>query len=230
MQRLHPSLQVWLLYPGGPLLDVAALNSPCLLIFSLCQLSLKAKSPTKKTFLKKKQDISDHHLIMEASVCQQLNNSCCCVSIHRGGPHQGECGGHNRCAVGRRRHGGRVRLRQTEAPLLHQSNDRTGAEGPVGGRHGDVRVLLLGRLHPAGQADIQAVWRPFYPHLVRHHLELPLLSPLLHRPPVQESGEADAQTEIQVRRCHRSASGIIYMAASFFAGRRKRKRKRGWIA
>lgn len=121
------------------------------------------------------------------------------VSIYRRRPHQGECGGHHRVTVSWRCCRSRVRLQQTEAPLLHQSNNRTGAQGAVGSRHGDMRVHILGRVHPAGQADLQAVWRPLHPHLVRHHLELPLLPPLLHRPPVQESREADAQTEIQVR-------------------------------
>ena len=122
------------------------------------------------------------------------------LSVYRRRAHQGECGGHHRPTVDRRRGRSRGRLQQTEAPLLHQSNNRAGTQGPVGSRHGDVRVLVLGRVHPAGQADLQAVWRPLHPHLVRHHLELPLLPPLLHRPPVQESREADAQTEIQVRR------------------------------
>lgn len=134
-----------------------------------------------------------------------------CVLTSRRRPQQRECGGHHGVTVGRRRRGSRVQLRQTEAPLLHQGHNRAGAQGAVGGRHGDVCVLVLGGIHPAGQADLQAVRRPLYTHLVRHHLELPLLPPLLHRPPVQESREADAQTEIQVRGSSQNKVGVLLL-------------------
>lgn len=168
--------------------------------------------------------------ICRVLVCLPVNSTC--VSIYRRRPHQGECGGHHRVTVGWRCGRGRVQLQQTEASLLHQSNNRTGAQGAVGGRHGDVRVLVLGRVHPAGQADLQAVWRPLHPHLVRHHLELPLLPALLHRPPVQKSREADAQTEIQVRGLslhHNNTTMQVDIIALFKAEVREwyRKKKRG---
>lgn len=117
-------------------------------------------------------------------------------------PEQGERGGHHRVTVSGWCCRSRVRLQQTETPLLRPSHNHTGTQSAVGSRHGDMRVLVVGRVHPAGQADLQAVRCPLHPHLVRHHLELPLLPSLLHRPPVQESGEADTQAEIQVRGRH----------------------------
>lgn len=78
------------------------------------------------------------------------------LSVHlcRRGPDQGECGGHHRVTISRRRRRDGGLLQQTEAPLLHQSDNRTGAQSTVGSRHGDVHVLLLGRVHAAGQADL----------------------------------------------------------------------------
>lgn len=75
------------------------------------------------------------------------------VSVFRGRSLQRECGGYHRRAVGRCCRS-RVRLQQTAASLLHPSDSCTSAEGSMGSRHGDVRVFLLGRLHPAGQADL----------------------------------------------------------------------------
>lgn len=76
------------------------------------------------------------------------------VHFCRRRPDQRECGGHHRVTVSRRRRGIRGRLQPAEAPLLHQSDNRAGAQSAVGSRHGDVHVLLLGRVHPAGQADL----------------------------------------------------------------------------
>lgn len=131
-------------------------------------------------------------------MCLNLNKQTVYVCVYRRRPSQGECGGNDRLTDGRRSDRGRDQLQQTVAPLLHQSDNRAGAEGLVGSRHGHMCVLLLGRLHPAGQADLQKVWRPLHPHLVRHHLELPFLPSVLCGSPVQESREADAPTENQV--------------------------------
>lgn len=105
----------------------------------------------------------------------------------RGGPAEGEHRGHCRWTGDGGRSRGGVRGREAEIKLLSASYSRPSAKSNMGRGHGDVRVLIMGRLHPAGQADLQAVRRTVHSHMVRHHVELPLLSSVLHRPSVQES-------------------------------------------
>lgn len=105
----------------------------------------------------------------------------------RGGPAEGERRVQRRWTGDGGRSRGRVRGRKAEFKLLCASDSRPSAKSNMGRGHGDVRVLVMGRLHPAGQADLQAVRRTVHSHMVRHHVELPLLSSVLHRPSVQES-------------------------------------------
>lgn len=104
----------------------------------------------------------------------------------RGGPAEGERRGYRRGTGDGGRSGGGVGDREAEITLLRASDSRPSAKSIMGHGHGDVRVLVMGRLHPAGQADLQAVRRTIYSHMVCHHMELPILSSVLCRPPVQE--------------------------------------------
>ncbi len=114
----------------------------------------------------------------------------------RGGPAEGEHRGHCRWTGdgGRSRGGGRGG--EEEIKLLCASNSHPSAKSNMGRGHGNVCVLIMGRLHPAGQADLQAVRRTVHSHMVRYHMELPLLSSVLHRLSVQESWETDTKTEV----------------------------------
>lgn len=134
----------------------------------------------------------------------------CVICFRRRGPAAGERGRHSGRTASWRWSRGGVRGREAEIALLCESDGAAGAQSTVGRGYGDVRVLVLGWLHPTSQTDLQAVWCTFHSHVVRNHMELPLLPTLLHGPFVQESREADAQAEIQVRRilwCRRESKG-----------------------
>lgn len=133
-----------------------------------------------------------------------LKSPCMCF---RRGPSPGECGGDGRWRGSGWGRGG-VGGGEEKAALLPEGHGRPGAQGPVGRGHHCVRLLVLGWLHPVGQAHLQEVRCPFYPHLVRHHVELSVLSPVLHRTPVQEPRETVAQAEVQVRVEYPSVSGV----------------------
>lgn len=61
-----------------------------------------------------------------------------------------------------------------------------------------VRVLLLGGLHAARQADLQEVRRPLHPDMVCHQLELFVLPAVLRGARLQVRREAVCEAEIQV--------------------------------
>ena len=61
-----------------------------------------------------------------------------------------------------------------------------------------VRVLLLGGLHAARQADLQEVRRPLHPDVVCHQLELSVLPVVLRGARLQVRREAVCEAEIQV--------------------------------
>lgn len=63
---------------------------------------------------------------------------------------------------------------------------------------GAVCVLLLGRYHPGGEADLPVVLLPLLHLLVQQQLEHPVFSHLLLRECCHHTGETDAHSEIQV--------------------------------
>lgn len=63
---------------------------------------------------------------------------------------------------------------------------------------GAVRVLLLGRYHPGGEADLPVVLMPLLHLVVQQQLEHSVLPHLLLWERCHHAGETDAHSEIQV--------------------------------
>lgn len=87
--------------------------------------------------------------------------------------------------------------RENEPPLLEMLPGAA-QEDLLGRSRGPVRVLLLGRCHAARQADLQEVRCPLHPHVVRHQLELFILSIVLRGARLQVHREAVGEAEVQV--------------------------------
>lgn len=71
-------------------------------------------------------------------------------------------------------------------------------EGLLGRGGGAVRVRLLGGRHAARQAHLPAVRRALHSDMVRHQLELFILSAVLRRARLHSGGEAVREAEIPV--------------------------------
>ena len=71
-------------------------------------------------------------------------------------------------------------------------------EDLLGRGRGAVRVFLLGRCHPARQADLQEVRCSLHPDVVCHQLELFILPVVLRGARLQVGREAVGEAEIQV--------------------------------
>lgn len=70
--------------------------------------------------------------------------------IRRGGPTAGEHHEYGWWTGGGGRSGGGVWYREAEITLLCASDSRPDAKSNMGRGHGDMRVHVMGRLHPAG--------------------------------------------------------------------------------
>lgn len=114
------------------------------------------------------------------------------LSSPRGGAPPGPPGPGRGPGAGGDRHG-----RETEPSLLEMFSGAA-QEDLLGRGSGAVRVFLLGRCHPARQADLQEVRCSLHPDMVCHQLELFILPVVLRGPRLQVGRETVGEAEIQV--------------------------------
>uniref|UniRef100_A0A7N9DAF4 Solute carrier family 35 member F3 n=1 Tax=Macaca fascicularis TaxID=9541 RepID=A0A7N9DAF4_MACFA len=100
--------------------------------------------------------------------------------------------------------------RESEPPLLDVLPGA--AQEDLLGRGGRaVRVLFVGGLHAARQADLQEVRRALHPHVVCHQLELFILPVVLRGARLQVHREAVCEAEIQIVAAILAIAGIVMM-------------------